>query len=648
MSKTNRGSKGKPLSRRDFLNGCAISLAAGSSLSPLEAIAQGLLDPGSLPPDYYPPTLQGMRGSHPGSFEIGHLIRDGMSWQAEDTGEPEYDLVVVGGGISGLSAAYFFRKQHGPDVRILIIDNHDDFGGHAKRNEFWHDGQMYLVNGGTLNVEAPSQYSTVAAGLLWELGIDRTRYFEKNRNMFSLYREMGLRSSTFFDRDAFGADKLVVGFNQDPIREAVEKTPLNEQAKQDLVRLHETNENFFEGLSPAEVRTKLSSMSYKDYLIDIVKCDPDVVKVFRSSFLGSFVVGPDALPAIFYRDEGFPGFAGLNIDDLPRNLLANEPGGQHGRENAERAGEGDPSMYFPDGNATITRLLVRSLIPGAVSGSEMEDIATANVNYQYLDRANNSCRIRLNSMVSDVRHLSDRVVQTSYVMNGTAYSVKSKNVILACWNTVIPYICQEISDTQKEALSYGVKAPLVYCGILVSNWRSFVNAGTSSITAPGLTFSGTSIQPSLSLGDYSTNTDPDKPIVVRMSAYFDAPDQGLNRREQHIAGRNRMLATTFEDFEFQIRDKLSRSLGSSGFDDEKDILGITVNRWPHGYSYSYNPLSDPYDWAYTTTAERPAVVGRARHGRISIANADSSASPHTDAAINEAYRAVTEIMEDSD
>ena len=191
----------------------------------MEAIAQGLVDQIAIPLGYYPPSLQGLRGSHEGSFEVAHSFRDGQTWQAVDTGEQEFDLVVVGGGISGLSAAYFFRKQHGPDSRILVLDNHDDFGGHAKRNELWHEGRMYLVNGGTLNVEAPSQYSTVSAGLLWELGIDRTRYFEKNRDMFSYYRDLGLRSSMFFDEETFGADKLVVGYGASSIRESITKSP---------------------------------------------------------------------------------------------------------------------------------------------------------------------------------------------------------------------------------------------------------------------------------------------------------------------------------------------------------------------------------------------------------------------------------------
>ena len=287
------------------------------------------------------------------------------------------------------------------------------------------------MNGGTLNVEAPSQYSTVSAGLLWELGIDRTRYIEKNRDMFSYYRDLGLRSSMFFDEETFGADKLVVGYGASSIRESITKSPLSDKAKRDVMRLYETKENYFPGLSAEETRSRLCNMSYHDYLVNIVQVDPIVVKLFQSSFHGSLVVGPDAIPSIYFRDNGFPGFAGLTIEDLPRNLLAHEPGGQHGRENAERANEGDPDMYFPDGNATITRLLVRSLIPSSIPGHDMDDVVTASLNYQQLDKNGNSCRIRLNSFVNDVRHVNDNQVVTSYVRDNQAYSVRSKNVVLA-------------------------------------------------------------------------------------------------------------------------------------------------------------------------------------------------------------------------
>jgi len=632
------------ITRRDFLNGCAIGVAAGSGLTPLELMAQGGQGAVALPPDYYPPTLQGLRGSHEGSFEIGHAMRDGQSWQSADAGDGHYDLVVVGGGISGLAAAYFYRKQHGPQSRILILDNHDDFGGHAKRNEFWYDGRMFLVNGGTLNVEAPSQYSTIAAGLLWELGIDRTRYFEKNRDMFSFYRDMGLTGSRFFDRESFGEDKLVVDYSGMPIAEAMAQSPLSEAARQDVIRLYESRENYFPGLSADETRQRLAQMSHEDYLLNVVKVHPDVVKLFHSAFFGSLVVGPEAIPAIYFRDNGYPGFAGLNLEDQPPELLVNEPGGAHGRENIERARSGDPDMYFPDGNATITRLLVRSLIPDAVTAGDMEDILTAAVDYSRLDRGDQDCRIRLNSMVVNVQHQGSEQVRTQYINNGQAYTVTSDDVVLACWNTVIPYICPELPATQKEALAYGTKSPLVYGGALLRNWQAFVDTGISSVSAPTSFYSSIGLQASVTMGDYQAPRNPEEPIVLRFSAYFDVPGQNLNRREQHLAGRKEMLATSFDTFEEKLRDQMMRVLGPAGFDDERDIVGLTVNRWPHGYSYSYNPMDDPEEWAYTSTDARPCVVGRQQSGRIAIANADAAASPHTDAAINEAYRAVSELL----
>lgn len=634
---------GKPgnISRRDFVNGCAASLAAGATLTPAEAIARRLLQASDLPGDYYPPTRHGMRGSHAGSFEVAHQMRDGASWNALDSGERLYDLVVVGGGLSGLAAAWFYRRQHGPDAKILILDNHDDFGGHAKRNEFWHDGQMYLLNGGTLNVEAPSQYSDIAAELLSEVGIDRTRYFAQNASMWSRYSDMGLKPGIFFDKHVFGQDRLVAGYRDMPKRDYVAQVPVSDVAQQDLLRLYESKEDYLAELSIAEKQQKLTHMNYADYLRDVVKCHPDVVKLFDP--MGLLVTSIDAVPAMYCKEMGYPGFDGLQLPPIADEQLSNEPGGQHGRENQERANRGDPDMYFPDGNATIARLIVRSLIPAAVPGSSMEDVVTAKVDYRLLDDAEHDVRIRLNSTVVNVRNRDDGRVDTEFVQNGNAHAVRSRNVVLACWHAVIPYICTEIPDSQKSALLYGVKAPLAYTSVLLSNWRSFVDAGVSRVTSPGSFHSSFGLPASLHLGDYQTSRSPDAPIVLRMSAYF--YQQGLSRREQHRVGRSELLSTTFDTFEERIRDQLSRTFQTTKFDDEKDILGITVNRWPHGYTYSYNPLYDPEEWAYTSSPNRPAIAGRQSVGRISIANADAAASPHTDAAINEAYRAVSELLE---
>ena len=489
------------ITRRDFVNGCALSLAAGTTVSPMQAVAQKLLDPAALPPDYYPPTLTGLRGSHEGSFETAHALRDGKSWNAVDAGDPLYDLVVVGAGISGLSAAHFYRKQMGPGARILILDNHDDFGGHAKRNEFWHDGRMFLVNGGTLNVEAPAQYSTVAAGLLWDLGIDRTRYFEKNAEMWSRYSDMGLTGGMFFDRETFGEDKLVTGYGDQPLHEVISDAPVSEEVKLDVYRLYEEKKDYMPGLDAAETRQALTTMSYRDYVINIVKCHPDVIRLFDTNLLGIFVTGMDAIPAIYCREMGFPGFDGLKLEAVDPDQLAYEPGGQHGRENTERAEAGDPDMYFPDGNATLTRLLVRSLVPDAVPGRSMEDVVSARIDYSLLDRNDSNARIRLNSTVISVGHVNDQRVETSYVLGDKAYSVQSKNVVMACWNSVIPHICTEMDDQQRDALMYGAKSPLVYTGVLIANWQSWVDAGISRVSAPGGFHPSIGLQPSLEMGD---------------------------------------------------------------------------------------------------------------------------------------------------
>ena len=376
------------IARRDFLNGVAVT--AGSSMARgfmpgLEWMAEGTGPFAQDRPGYYPPTLTGMRGSHDGSFESAHAARDGdfkLGTPAE-TGET-YDLVVVGAGISGLAAAYFRRKQD-PSARILIIDNHDDFGGHAKRNEFHVGDRMLLANGGTVAIESPFPYSTEARGLLTELGI-QPAVLEKNSDNSSVYK--GLKSAYFFDKETFGADQLVVGApapraRQDGISwsDFLAKTPLSAPVQKDIARLQEANVDYMPGLSSDEKKDRLSRMSYKDFLLKQVKVDPGVIPFYQTRTHGLFGVGIDAVSALDCWGLRFPGFQGMDIAPGP-----------YRRMGFTAMGEATPNkesyhFHFPDGNASIARLLVRSLVPAAVPGSTAEDIVTAKVDYSKLDRA---------------------------------------------------------------------------------------------------------------------------------------------------------------------------------------------------------------------------------------------------------------------
>ena len=651
---------GRHITRRDFLNGVAIAVTGASVRTPVvDAVTSvsGMQAPEQAA-DYYPPLLTGLRGSHPGSFEVAHQLRDAKAWRdaATDTGE-SYDLVVVGGGISGLAAAHFFREAVGSRAKILVLDNHDDFGGHAKRNEFRHGGRTLLLNGGTLNIEGPGQYSPQAMGLLRAVGIDIDRFERETADDRAIYSRMGLRNGVWFNKERFGVDRLVVGTpGRGGASEDADKawlaflgqTPMADQAKKDIARLQRNDQpDYMPGLSSDEKKQRLIHLSYQDFLLNVAGVHPDAVWFYQSRSDGLFLMHIDALPAYYAWNMNYPGFQGMHLEPTPPEVLIAEPGGQHGRENQGRANAAGRDIHFPDGNATIARSLVRALVPTSIPGSTQEDIVTARADYAQLDRDGSPVRIRLNSMAVNVQHEGDPAtagdVLVTYVKGARTLRVRGRHCVLACWNFMIPYLCPDLPEQQKEALAYGIKGPIVYTSVLVRDWKAFETLGVANITAPGGYHTSVQLPEPVSIGGYRCSRTPAEPTVLHLVRTPCAP--GKSRKEQHRLGRADLLATTFEQFEREIRDQLARTLTGGGFEPGRDIEAITVNRWPHGYTYNYNTLFDPVDWCLSTPEDRACIVGRRRFGRISIANADAAGSSHTDAAIDMAHRAVAEIVE---
>lgn len=632
---------GRKIRRRDFLNGVALT-AGASMLSPrfLIGLDADVFAPEKAP-GYYPPALTGLRGSTNGTFEAAHALKNGQlgGLSPVDTGE-SYDLVVVGAGISGLAASHFYRKGAGAGAKVLILDNHDDFGGHARRNEFKEGERTIVSYGGTWSIDSPAPYSAIAKALITDLGIDVSSFAAATD--WKLYA--GLEEATFFDKETFGQDKLVKGLSgrrrtagarKGPDPKALAETPLTPAVQRDILRLETEEFDPWPGASSADKKEKLLRMTYADFLTKVWKLDPGVVRYYQNRPHGLFGVGVDAVSALDGWGLGFPGFSGLKLDaSYPRGM----------NRDAMRVKEAEEYFFhFPDGNATVARSLVRRLIPTAFPGPASDHVVVSKADYGQLDEAANPTRLRLNSTVVQVKHLGDPAtsgeVEVLYIRGGKVRRVRAKNCILACYSVMIPYLCREMPEEQRTALSFAVKVPLVYTSVLVRNWTAFKALGITGAACPGGYYDALHLDMPVSVGGYQCSQKPEDAIVVNLSKVPCHP--GLAPRDQHRAGRQELLDTPFEDMERKTRDQMARVLGPGGFDPARDIRAITVNRWPHGYAYQYSGMYDPF-WMDGT--ESPCQVARKPFGRIAIANSDADAYAYTDCAIDQGHRAAGEVL----
>ncbi len=590
----------RAITRRDFLQGMAVAVGA---------------------PRFRLGASPGLAGQTPGAMALGHRVRDGeLPKEVADTGET-YDLVVVGAGIAGLASAFLYYQEAPGDPSILLLDNHDEFGGHARRNVMEYGGQKLIAPGGTFALEDVEDSPEEALEFFRRIGLDPARLVEYRDLKFR--ERFGLSPAVVFDSRVFEGARTtwVKAWNEIPYEAFFSRAPLSEAARKDLVELYTTRKNYLPGAK--ELEAELHSMSWERFVREKMGLGDDAVRfvdLYATDLIG---LGCDAASAL----EGYaigPGFFGMGGEGFY------EEGGM--LKYAYR-----PVNRYPDGNHTVARQLLKGILPDALTGEKtMEGVFNAEPRNEELDRSANRVRLRLSSMVTKIRQEGE-TVGVEYVQgDGEARRVRGRHVIMTGWGSVAKHVVSDLPEAQRRALEEYRYTSALYINVLLKHWRPIADIGAFEMYWPSGYCTWMHVSDPLSVGDYRPEYHPDKPTILSMYKYVH--QRGLEPREQMELGRYEMERKTFEDYEREIRTELNHVLGANGFDAARDIAGITVNRWGHGYNYFKEPGSRE------TLENPPYRTGRQKLGRISFAGADAGGTPWTQAALVQAWRAVQEQL----
>lgn len=614
------------ITRRDFVN--ATLVGAGASLlaaaAPAHAMGQGT--PAARAPDGFDGyggvgDYAASHGNVKAVLDAAHRIRDGKydhgAPAARDTGET-FDLVVVGGGLSGLSAAYHFAKATGGAKRALILENHPIFGGEAKQNEFVVNGVRLIAPQGSNQFGMPRAGSGAAADLWDDLRLPREfRYVEPDTSVSQLripldnyahmdgVNEFQVDIGYFFDEQS-GAAKPTWLRNiwQNDLAEA----PFAPALKAELLRWRS------HAADPTEaLRRSLDAMSYKQYLEGTLGFSSGVTNYIEP------VVGlingatPDAVSGFAAQQIGMPAT---------------------GRT---RSRTGPLPQSFPGGNGSYARHFVKWLIPAAFPGSaDFAALVTAKLNWGALDVPNQPTRMRLGCTVVRVEHAkgtTDGPVSVWYARNGTHYKVTAKRVVMASGSWINKHILAGQPDELRNAYTQFGYTPAMIVNVALTNWRFLATLGAPAARwfGDGFGFSANIRRPMLAPG-HEPPLHPDQPTVLTF--YLGLYTRGLPAYEQGALGRKKLFETTYAQYERTIRAHMTRLFAGAGFDARRDIAGIILNRWGHAR------MVQPPGWYYGRDGATPArdVVAKG-YGAVTIAHSELNGHMNVTGAIAQGKRA---------
>jgi spermidine dehydrogenase len=602
---TERGCLGldAPISRRDFLNGSLAAAGSALALPAGSAVADTFTGYGGVG-DY-----ARANGNTWSVVQAAHRLRDGGYSEAVVAGARDagqFDLVVVGGGIAGLSAAHRFRQLRGTTARILVLENHAMPGGEARQNEFDVEGIRLLGPQGSNDFGLPGQRRDSLTDSFfeefalpreyqwqrWDSALKPLRFARDNYSNMDGFQETQVDVGYFFDQ-AHGADHL--RWRRNIWSSALSDTPYSDTARRDLLRWRADHG----AVSDAENRY-LDTLTYREYLEKVRGYDGAVTRMVEP------IVGL---------------LAGVSTDAACARL---------GRQLVQ-----DPTrpmaLSFPGGNSPFPRALLRALLPAALPGRDFDSLLYASVDFRALDSPTESVCMRLDATALRVRHSGSNSdeVGVVYEQGGELFKVRAGQVVMASGGWVNKHLLVDMPEDMRTAYGQFGYAPALIVNVALRQWRFLYDLDITACRwfddTDGIGYC-CNLRQNMVTARHAPPLHPDKPVVL--SFYLGLTVPGLPAATQGMAARARLMNTTFADFELLIRRQMQRLFGASGFKPQRDIAAIVLNRWGHAR------LIEPPGFHYGVNG-RPSPLERVRqgYGRISIGHSELNGAQHWGSAL---------------